>query len=84
MVVLPETDLTMAYMVAERIRKDFESICKKEFAPGQNGSYTVSTGITSVFVYSTNTIEIEELIDQADKALAQAKGKGGNISIRFE
>ena len=83
-VVLPETDLTMACIVAERIRKKFKSICKKKFAPGQNGSYTVSTGITSVFAYTTNTIEIKELIDQADKALAQAKEKGGNISIRFE
>ncbi|GBE03482.1 MAG TPA: GGDEF domain-containing protein [Nitrospirae bacterium] len=83
-VVLPETDMTMAYIVAERIRKNFESVCKKEFAPGQNGSYTVSTGITSVFAYTTNTIEIEELIDQADNALARAKRKGGNISSRFE
>ena len=83
-VVLPETDMTMAYIVAERIRKNFEIACKKELVPGQNGSCTVSTGITSVFAYTTNTIEIEELINQADKALARAKGKGGNISIRFE
>ena len=81
-VVLPETDLTMAYIVAERIRKNFETACGREFAPGQNGSYSVSTGITSVFAYTTNTIEIEELVAQADKALAMAKEKGGNISIR--
>lgn len=83
-VVLPETDLTMAYIIAERIRKKFESTYGKEFAPGQNGSSTVSTGITSVFAYTTNTIEIEELMAQSDKALAMAKEKGGNISIRFE
>ncbi len=83
-VVLPETDLTMAYIVAERIRKNFESTYGKEFAPGQGGSYTVSTGITSVFAYTTNTIELEELMDQSDKALALAKEKGGNMSIMFE
>jgi diguanylate cyclase (GGDEF)-like protein len=83
-VVLPETDLTMAYIVAERIRKNFESTYENEFAPGQNGSYTISTGITSVFAYTTDTIEVEELMDQSDKALAMAKEKGGNISIRFE
>jgi len=83
-VVLPETDLTMAYIVAERIRKNFESVYRKELAPGQNGSCTVSTGITSVYTYTTKMIEIEELVDQADKALSRAKEKGGNISIRFK
>ena len=80
-VVLPETDMTLAYIVAERIRSNFESVCRKEFAPGQ---YTVSAGITSVFAYTSNTIDMEELIDQADKALIRAKAKGGNMSIRFE
>ncbi len=83
-VVLPETDLTMAYIVAERIRNNFEKNYRKEFAPEQNSSCTVSTGITSVFAYTTNTIEVEELMGQSDKALAMAKEKGGNISIRFE
>ncbi len=83
-VVLPETDLTMAYIVAERIRKNFEQTYRKEFASGQNSACTVSTGITSVFAYTTNTIEVEELMGQSDKALTMAKEKGGNISIRFE
>lgn len=80
MVVLPETDLTMAYIVAERIRKDFMSTCKREFSC----SYTLSTGITSIFTYAANGVEIRELIDRADNALAAAKEKGGNISIKFE
>lgn len=87
-VVLPETDLTMAYIVAERIRKNFEKrsldVCAREREPGQNGSSTVSTGITAIFTYTVNTIKIEELIDQTEKALAMAKEKGGNISIKFE
>lgn len=82
-VVLPETDLTMAYIVAERIRKKFESTCAKENVPGQDGKYTVSVGVTSVFTYTTNTIESDELINQADKALLDAKEKGGNLSISF-
>ena len=82
-VVLPETDLTMAYIVSERIRKNFEKrspdVCVKE-----RGSYTVSIGMTSAFTYTANTIKIEELIEQSDKALAIAKEKGGNMSVKFE
>jgi diguanylate cyclase (GGDEF)-like protein len=82
-VVLPETDRTMAYIVAERIRKNFERSCPRERAAGQEGIYTVSIGITSVFTYATNTIEGEELIGQADRALLEAKEQGGNLSISF-
>lgn len=80
MIVLPETDLTMAYIVAERIRKAFVRVSKSEFS----GHYTVSTGVTSVFAYAADGVGIKELIDRADKALAAAKEKGGNTSIRFE
>lgn len=87
-VILPETDLTLAYIVAERIRKSFES---KTFMVHKIGSIsekpasrTLSIGITATFPYKTNNLRIEDLFDQMEKALHQAKGKGGNISIRFE
>jgi diguanylate cyclase (GGDEF)-like protein len=87
-IVLPETDLTLAYIVAERIRKGFENktflTTRKEHLTEHGISRTLSIGITSTYPFKTNNISIEELLDQTDKALYQAKNKGGNISIRYE
>ncbi|MBI5055353.1 MAG: GGDEF domain-containing protein [Nitrospirae bacterium] len=87
-VILPETDLTLAYIVAERIRKSFENktfpVHKIGSASEKQKSRTLSIGITATFPYKTNNLRIEDLFDQMEKALHQAKGKGGNISIRFE
>ena len=87
-VVLPETDITLAYIVAERIRKGFEiktfMASKKEGMSENNISRTLSIGITSTYPYKTNHISIEELLNQTNRALYQAKNKGGNISIRYE
>ncbi|MEW6602954.1 MAG: GGDEF domain-containing protein [Nitrospirota bacterium] len=74
-VVLPETDITLAYIVAERIRKGFEN---RAFTANKKGSpveisRTLSIGITATFPYKTNHISIEELIDQTDRALYLAK-----------
>ncbi|MBI4681998.1 MAG: GGDEF domain-containing protein [Nitrospirae bacterium] len=86
-VVLPESDLTMAYIVAERIRKGFEinsfPVRKRDSEKHENISRTVSIGLTATFAYGTQSISIFELINQTEKALYQAKGKGGNICIRF-
>jgi len=87
-VVLPETDITLAYIVAERIRKGFEvksfTVSCGASIPGKNISRTLSIGITATFPYKTNNIDIEELLNQSDKALYLAKNKGGNTSVRFE
>ena len=89
-IVLPESDLTMAYIVAERIRKDFG---KKSFqravknsgeSADANLSCTISAGITATFAYGTQAIHIEALISQTESALREAKEKGGNICIRYE
>ncbi|MBI5099077.1 MAG: GGDEF domain-containing protein [Nitrospirae bacterium] len=87
-VVLPETDITFAYIVAERVRKGFENknfLANKKGSRSENDiSRTLSIGITATYPYKTNHISIEELLNQTDKALYQAKNKGGNISIRYE
>jgi diguanylate cyclase (GGDEF)-like protein len=87
-VVLPETDITLAYIVAERVRKGFENknfLANKKGSGSENDiSRTLSIGITATYPYKTNHISIEELLNQTDKALFQAKNKGGNISIRYE
>ncbi|MBI5740999.1 MAG: GGDEF domain-containing protein [Nitrospirae bacterium] len=87
-VVLPETDITLAYIVAERIRKGFEAKTFKATKRGSDSesfiSRTLSIGITASFPYKTNEISIEELLNQSDKALYLAKNKGGNASVRYE
>ncbi len=87
-VVLPESDLTMAYIVSDRIRKGFEKISflvkEKESNRHENISRTVSIGITATFAFGTENIIIEELINQTEKALSLAKEKGGNICIKYE
>ncbi len=87
-VVLPETDITLAYIVAERIRKGFEvkgfTVSCDADTPVKNISRTLSIGITATFPYKTINIDIEELLNQSDKALYLAKNKGGNTCVRFE
>lgn len=87
-VVLPETDITLAYIVAERIRK---GLAKKSFIVIRNGgsaeekaSRTFSIGLTATFPYSTDVVSIDQLIQHTDTALYQAKEKGGNIGVRYE
>jgi diguanylate cyclase (GGDEF)-like protein len=87
-VVLPETDQTLAYIAAERIRKSFQNktfaVSKKKSQSGRSTSCTVSIGITALFSYKTSDLSIEELINQSNAALNAAKEKGGNISVRYE
>ncbi len=87
-IVLPETDLTLAYMAAERLRKDFRNSRLKGMNNGgnseENASGTVSIGITAVFPYTTDNISIAALFVQMERALHQAKSNGGDSSIRYE
>ena len=87
-VVLPESDLTMAYIVSEGIRRGFENnsflVRERESNRHENISRTISIGITATFAFGTQNIIIEELIIQTEKALSLAKEKGGNICIRYE
>lgn len=87
-VLLPETDQTLAYIAAERIRKSFQSrtfsVNKKRSKSGKTSPRTVSIGITALISYKTSEINIEDLINQASSALHTAKEKGGNMSIRYD
>ena len=85
-IVLPESDLTMAYIVAERIRKSFESspfsLTGQESGKHENIPHSVSIGLTATFAFGTQDVSIEYLIAQTEASLLQAKEKGGNICIR--
>jgi diguanylate cyclase (GGDEF)-like protein len=85
-IVLPETDITLAYIVAERIRRNFQNktfrVTNQDGKVREKASRTISIGITATFAYQTNIISIEELINQAERALFISKEKGGNASVR--
>ena len=65
LVLLPNTDLTKAHEIAERIRESVAS----------NLDITVSLGVSS---FSTDLLDYEELIRKADDALYRSKKMGRN------
>ena len=87
LVILPETDLTLAYIAAERLRNGFKEnkfSVRNRSGSKEDASRTISAGIAAVFPYMTNDISTDKMISHAEKALHQAKNKGGNISVRHE
>jgi diguanylate cyclase (GGDEF)-like protein len=74
-IVLPETDVEGARIVAEKIRVQMAA----------NGKFlqptTVSLGIASL---RGNALRAQELVDRADRALYQAKNQGRDRAVAFE
>ncbi|MBI5919173.1 MAG: diguanylate cyclase [Nitrosomonadales bacterium] len=78
-VLLPETDLAGARVVAEHIRQGIEkSKIRRLDTQDFIGGITVSLGISK---YQGNTVV--EMLDQADKALYQSKEGGRNRTTIF-
>ncbi len=75
-VILPETDLSGAVLVAERLRKRIA-----ETKLGTIGQITASVGVAN---YPMNATSKEELIRVADKALYVAKNGGRNQVAHFK
>ena len=72
-ILLPETALSGAVVVAERIRMAIESF---NFKPlGCQHGVTISIGISE---FPLNGIDTKELVDRADEALYEAKTNGRN------
>lgn len=72
-VILPQTNIKEAYIVAERIRKAIEG---SEYTfRNDSMRVTASIGVTSLHM---RDITLEEMIEEADKALYVAKDKGRN------
>ena len=72
-VLLPETSLSGAVVVAERIRMALESF---NFKPlGCQHGVTISIGISE---FPINGIDTKELVNRADEALYEAKTSGRN------
>jgi diguanylate cyclase (GGDEF)-like protein len=70
--VLPETDKTRAYAVAEKIRAAVGGL---DFERNGDGSFsvTVSVGVATVV---DHTVDVTTLLESADRALYQAKQSG--------
>ncbi len=68
-IILPNTDIEKAKIVAEKLRK---AICKTNF--GRPGRITISLGVTS-YLKEDNE---DTLLDRVDEALYMAKNNGRN------
>jgi diguanylate cyclase (GGDEF)-like protein len=79
-IILPETPVEGAVTVAERIRKEIESLKIKY--EDKTIAVTLSFGVTSP-PFGEKVSE-EELVKKADKALYQAKTKGKNRTCTFK
>ncbi len=78
--VLPNTDITTANDIAERIRKKVQnSVVNFE---EKQINYTLSLGISNLDKYDANTTE--KIIGHADSALYQAKESGRNQTIIYK
>ena len=77
MVILPETEQTLAIDIAERLRSNVE---KNSILPGDasgKGPHTLSASI-GIVCYPDHGKTIELLLENVDKALYRAKNKGKN------
>jgi diguanylate cyclase (GGDEF)-like protein len=71
-VILPDTSLGAAFVVAERIRATFEADCRS--IDGRSVNATVSAGVTTAHPHST----VDSILVSADLGLYQAKQNGRN------
>ncbi|AFZ58666.1 diguanylate cyclase [Anabaena cylindrica FACHB-243] len=77
-VLLPETDIDEAVIVAERIR---ENICNQRIPVLEEQlSITVSIGVAN---YNLGDQSIDTIIQRADEALYRAKNQGRNRTIAY-
>ncbi|MCX7794802.1 MAG: GGDEF domain-containing protein, partial [Thermodesulfovibrionales bacterium] len=79
-IILIETSLKEARLIAERLRKRVES--SKFIHKGTTIRATMSIGIASV--HSGMRIQKGKLIENADKALYNAKHNGRNQTVLWE
>jgi diguanylate cyclase (GGDEF)-like protein len=75
-IVLPDQDIETSVKVAERVRKNIESL-RIEHKGCDKGVLTLSCGVAA-FDLEDNDSKWETLLDRADKALYMAKTSGRN------
>lgn len=75
-IILPETQLDGAGVVAERLREGIAGLKIPLFGESSSETVTVSVGVSEVVPGLTSSSE--DLVKQADKALYEAKAAGRN------
>ena len=76
-ILLPNTELNNAALLAERLRKTIED-SPADFK-GSEINLTVSIGVTA---YQNRFSSVDELLKTADEALYEAKGSGKNCTVK--
>ncbi len=76
-ILLPNTELNNAALLAERLRKTIED-SPADFK-GSEIFLTVSIGVTA---YQKRSSSVDELLKTADEALYEAKGNGRNCTVK--
>ncbi|WP_157954335.1 GGDEF domain-containing protein [Saccharospirillum mangrovi] len=71
LIMLTDSNLPLARMVAERLR---HTVCEQTRSPAPNAHVTISVGVA----HFDNESDWPELVDRADRALYQAKQDGRN------
>jgi len=77
--VMPDVSLERAYVIAERLRKSVADERVKCSAEG--GFLNVTTSIGGIIIDHTETGQILELLERADKCLYTAKDSGRNCVV---
>ncbi|MBK1694962.1 diguanylate cyclase [Chromatium weissei] len=78
---LPDTDIDLAYSIAERLRQLIEGLAVPHPASRTIQHITVSIGVSAMIPQMGQTTKM--LISQADQALYQAKDDGRNRCARY-
>jgi diguanylate cyclase (GGDEF)-like protein len=81
--ILPETELTVACLVAERIRALFEREVFAFCAVGEDKPVDVSRTISIGAACSSPQITMEALLTHADEAMYAAKNQGKNRVMKY-
>lgn len=82
-VILPSTDLKGGLLIAERLRILVENLDLSNFKESFIQPVTISLGLVAIPV-GQKYITSKALIDQADKALYEAKNQGKNRVVHLE
>lgn len=78
-VVLPQTNLAGAAVVAERLRKSIEETSMRKFTGGHSDSITVSVGVSGLqAMVSRLSTTVDVLLADADRQLYMSKENGRN------
>ena len=79
-IILPETDINNAMLVAESLRNRTQSVLFPLADTQPNGKITISIGLAN---FPRDCQTAEELVDKADQALYWAKKHGRNRAILY-